>query len=63
MLVTLADQCDQKLMQYREEEKYEIKRLKDEKRHLIDNISQCKNEMKTLQSQVDKVCVCVARIA
>lgn len=34
MLVTLADQCDQKLMQYREEEKMEIKNLKEEKRNL-----------------------------
>ena len=55
MLVTLADQCDHKLMQYRDEEKTEIKKLKDEKKGLIDVINQLKQDKHSLQVQVDKV--------
>jgi hypothetical protein len=55
MLVTLADQCDQKLMQFREEEKVEIEHLKEEKRHLLNMIAQLKQDMESLQSQVDRV--------
>lgn len=55
MLVTLADQCDHKLMQYREEEKLEIVRLKEEKKKLIELVGQLKNDRVALQTQVDKV--------
>jgi hypothetical protein len=55
MLVTLADQCDHKLMQYRDEEKMEIKKLKDEKKGFIDKINQLKQDKNSLQVQVDKV--------
>jgi len=55
MLVTLADQCDHKLMQYRDEEKMEIRKLKDEKKGLIDMINQLKQDKHSLQVQVDKV--------
>ena len=55
MLVTLADQCDHKLMQYREEEKQEIVHLKDEKKKLIELVGQLKNDRISLQTQVDKV--------
>ena len=55
MLVTLADQCDHKLMQYREEEKLEIKELKEEKKRLMEFVLQLKNEKQALQIQVDKV--------
>lgn len=55
MLVTLADQCDHKLMQYREEEKIEIRNLKDEKKKLMDLVLQLKNDRHTLQIQVDKL--------
>ena len=55
MLVTLADQCDHKLMQYREEEKYEIVQLRDEKKKLIELVGQLKNDRVSLQTQVDKV--------
>ena len=55
MLVTLADQCDHKLMQYREEEKFDVKELKDEKKRLMDFVMQLKNEKQALQTQVDKV--------
>jgi hypothetical protein len=55
MLVTLADQCDHKLMQYRDEEKTEIKKLKDEKKSLLDKINQLKQDKHSLQVQVDKV--------
>jgi hypothetical protein len=55
MLVTLADQCDHKLMQYRDEEKMDIKKLKDEKKRLLDMITQLKQEKQGLQVQVDKV--------
>ena len=55
MLVTLADQCDQKLMQYRDEEKVEIDQLKEEKKKLLSIITELKQEMESLQSQVDRV--------
>ena len=55
MLVTLADQCDHKLMLYREEEKIEIKQLKEEKKKLMDMVMQLKNDRQSLQTQVDKV--------
>lgn len=55
MLVTLADQCDQKLMHFRDEEKTEIKKLKDEKKSLFDMINQLKQDKNSLQVQVDKV--------
>jgi hypothetical protein len=55
MLVTLADQCDHKLMQYREEEKIEIVRLKEEKKKLMDLVAQLRNDQVSLQTQVDKV--------
>jgi hypothetical protein len=55
MLVTLADQCDHKLMVYREEEKFEIKQLKEEKKRLQDNVMQLNNDKLALQTQVDKV--------
>ena len=35
MLVTLADQCDYKLMQYREEEKLESKLIKIKQHKLL----------------------------
>lgn len=57
MLVTLADQCDHKLMQYREQEKFEIRELKDEKKRLIETVMQLKNDKQSLQTQVDKVFV------
>lgn len=55
MLVTLADQCDHKLMVYREEEKFEIKQLKEEKKKLQDTVMQFNNDKLALQTQVDKV--------
>ncbi|RNA16687.1 Translin-associated factor X-interacting 1 [Brachionus plicatilis] len=55
MLVTLADQCDHKLMQYREEEKIEIKNLKEEKKKLQDLVLQLKNDRHMLEIQVDKL--------
>ena len=55
MLVTLADQCDHKLMQYREEEKMEIMQLKEERKKLSDMVAHLKNDRVALQTQVDKV--------
>lgn len=55
MLVSLSNECEMKLMQYREEEKIEIKELKQEKKQLLDHIFHLKNEMLALQSQVEKV--------
>ena len=55
MLVTLSEQCDQRLMQYREEEKGDINELKDEKKRLLGVIGNLKQEMESLQSQVDRV--------
>jgi hypothetical protein len=55
MLVTLSEQCDQRLMQYRDEEKGEINELKEEKKRLLGVITHLKQEMESLQSQVDRV--------
>lgn len=55
MLVTLADQCDHKLMQYREEEKFEIKNLKEEKKSLQDLVMELKNDRHMLEIQVEKL--------
>lgn len=55
MLVTLADQCDYKLMQYREEEKNDIKQLKEDKKRQMDKILELKNGNHTLQVQVEKL--------
>lgn len=55
MLVTLSDQCDQKLMEYREQEKIELKTLKDEKRALQEMIFSLQNDKQTLKVQLDKV--------
>ncbi len=55
MLVTLADQCDYKLMQYREEEKAEVKQLKEEKRRQMEEIAELKNGKQMLQIQVEKL--------
>lgn len=55
MLVTLADQCDYKLMQYREEEKNEIKQLKEEKKLQMEYILELKNEKQALHVQVEKL--------
>lgn len=55
MLVTLADQCDQKLMKFRDEERVQVKELKEERKQLLDLISQLKNDRLALQTQVDKL--------
>lgn len=55
MLVTLADQCDYKLMQYREEEKNEIKELKEDKKRQNDKMLELKNGNHSLQVQVEKL--------
>jgi hypothetical protein len=55
MLVTLADQCDHKLMQYREEEKIEIRDLKQEKKTLNDYIMKLNNDKQSLNIQVERV--------
>lgn len=55
MLVTLADQCDHKLMQYREEDNLEIRELKEEKKKLLDLVSALKNDKHALNIQVEKV--------
>jgi uncharacterized protein (DUF3084 family) len=55
MLVTLADQCEHKLMEYRQQEKDEIKKLKHEKKQLESMMHVLDNDKHELQSQVDKV--------
>ncbi len=55
MLVTLAEQCDHKLMDYREQERIEVKELKDEKKKLLENIIELQQNMMTLHVTVEKV--------
>nr|KAG5696599.1 hypothetical protein BaRGS_034060 [Batillaria attramentaria] len=52
MLVTVSEQCDQKIMALREEEKQEIASLKKENRRLYENISRMLSTQEDLQEQV-----------
>ncbi|KAJ8302492.1 hypothetical protein KUTeg_018888 [Tegillarca granosa] len=55
MLVTVSEQCDQKIMAIREEEKQEMKDLKAEKQRLLEYIQTMNNEQKDLKTQVSKL--------
>jgi hypothetical protein len=55
MLVTLAEQCDHKLMEFREQERVEVKELKEEKKKLLENIIELQQNMMTLHVTVEKV--------
>ncbi|MBN3317873.1 TXIP1 protein, partial [Atractosteus spatula] len=55
MLVVVSEQCDQRVLALREEERAEVKALKQEKSHLlmiIDNMNESKN---ALQAQVSRL--------
>ncbi|KAL4234843.1 Translin-associated factor X-interacting protein 1 [Mactra antiquata] len=55
MLVTVSEQCDQKVMSIRDEEKQEMIDLKQENKNLYKRIEDLKNESKDLQTQVGKL--------
>ncbi|XP_074645033.1 translin-associated factor X-interacting protein 1-like [Tubulanus polymorphus] len=55
MLVTVSEQCDQKIMALRDQEKQDMVDLKKENSTLFKRISDMKNEQKDLQSQVAKL--------
>ncbi|XP_045191892.2 translin-associated factor X-interacting protein 1-like [Mercenaria mercenaria] len=55
MLVTVSEQCDQKIMSIRDEEKQEMKDLKQENKSLYQRIEDLKNVGKDLQTQVSKL--------
>ncbi|WAR12866.1 TXIP1-like protein, partial [Mya arenaria] len=55
MLVTVSEQCDQKIMSIRDEEKQEMADLKKENKNLYKRIEDLKNEQKDLQTQVSKL--------
>ncbi|XP_076449888.1 translin-associated factor X-interacting protein 1-like isoform X1 [Babylonia areolata] len=55
MLVTVSEQCDQKIMGLRDEERNEITELKNENRGLYARISNMVNEQKDLEEQVSRL--------
>ena len=55
MLVTVSEQCDQKVMALREQERQEMVDLKMENRRLLERIDGMKQEQGGLQSQIEKV--------
>ncbi|XP_033125357.1 translin-associated factor X-interacting protein 1-like isoform X2 [Anneissia japonica] len=55
MLVTVSEQCDQKVMALRGEERQEMAELKQENRQLQDTISTMKQEHVALQEQIEKL--------
>ena len=55
MLVTVSEQCDQKIMALRDQEKQDIVDLKKENSKLYKKISDMRNEQTDLQSQVVKL--------
>ncbi|CAH1779147.1 unnamed protein product [Owenia fusiformis] len=55
MLVTVSEQCDQKIVQIREEEKQEMTDLKKENQRLYTRIEEMKNQEVSLQTQVERL--------
>lgn len=55
MLVTVSEQCNQKIMAFREEERQDIANLKQEKLELLEKIDAMKEEHISLQMQIEKV--------
>ncbi|KAJ1081829.1 hypothetical protein NDU88_002002 [Pleurodeles waltl] len=55
MLVTVSEQCDQKIQAMREEERLEIKTLKTEKLILLKQIDKLKTDRSFLKTQVAKL--------
>ena len=54
-LVLQSEQCDKKLMQYRNQEREEISVLKDEKRRLQQNIRHLTNQNQNLEANIQRV--------
>ncbi|PIK45531.1 putative translin-associated factor X-interacting protein 1-like [Apostichopus japonicus] len=55
MLVTVSEQCNQKIMAFREEERQDITNLKQEKLELLEKIDAMKEEHISLQMQIEKL--------
>ncbi|KAM4614055.1 translin-associated factor X-interacting protein 1 [Discoglossus pictus] len=55
MLVSVSEQCDQKIQAMREDERLEIKSLKSEKLSLLNLIEKMKEERSSLKGQVSKL--------
>ena len=55
MLVTVSEQCDQKLLAMREEERQEMRDLKQEKLELLHRITAMKEDHVSLHMQIEKV--------
>lgn len=55
MLVTVSEQCDQKIMALREDERQEMRDLKSEKLGLLERIAAMKEEQISLQMQIEKL--------
>ncbi|XP_064611191.1 translin-associated factor X-interacting protein 1-like isoform X2 [Liolophura sinensis] len=55
MLVTVSEQCDQKIMALHEEEKQEVKDLRAENKSLYRKIEEMRNQQKDLEEQVSKL--------
>ncbi|CAH2324895.1 Hypothetical predicted protein [Pelobates cultripes] len=55
MLVSVSEECDQKIQAMHQEERLEIKNMKMEKHHLLNVIEKMKEENNSLQMQVSKL--------
>ncbi|XP_071973734.1 translin-associated factor X-interacting protein 1 isoform X2 [Engystomops pustulosus] len=55
MLVSVSEQCDKRIQEIYEKEKYEVKTLKMEKDNLLKMIDNLKDEKISLQAQVSKL--------
>lgn len=51
----LSEECDKKLMKYREEEREEIFLLKEQKKNLQQNIRQLTNQNQNLEANIQRV--------
>jgi hypothetical protein len=54
-LVLLSEQCDKKLMHYRQEEREEISILKEEKKRLQQTIRHLTNQNQNLEANIQRV--------
>jgi hypothetical protein len=54
-MVLLSEQCDKKLMQYRQEEREEISLLKEEKKRLQQSIRHLTNQNQNLEANIQRV--------
>lgn len=60
--MTVSEQCNQKIMAFREEERQDITNLKQEKLELLEKIDAMKEEHISLQMQIEKVGITPSKV-